>query len=192
MRPSRRAVTPAASPFQSTHPARGATMISLWYRLEDGKISIHAPRTGCDCGRACGGRRRGISIHAPRTGCDGWLRRQGAVLAHFNPRTPHGVRPCGNIIISGSAYFNPRTPHGVRHFLLKSYLQIKQFQSTHPARGATARSSAYQGQQFNFNPRTPHGVRRFLMAQLQLRHEFQSTHPARGATVMSQVFFCAS
>ena len=78
--------------FQSTHPARGATP-SAGSPLECYKISIHAPREGCDkrreqrhyCEhyfnpRTPRGVRRGnacfriedqhISIHAPREGCD--------------------------------------------------------------------------------------------------------------------------
>ena len=35
------------TPFQSTHPVRGATDGERQYRDDDG-ISIHAPREGCD------------------------------------------------------------------------------------------------------------------------------------------------
>ena len=80
---------------------------------------------------------------------------------NFNPRTPRGVRPelCG--LPSGAVNFNPRTPRGVRLLgsMLSSLLSLisihapregcdsdgaevlrsmQQFQSTHPARGATA------------------------------------------------------
>ena len=55
--------------FQSTLPARGATVEEL-RDLLDCAISIHAPRTGSDRGR------RGIPPR-PR---------------HFNPRSPHGER----------------------------------------------------------------------------------------------------
>ena len=81
----------------------------------------------------------------------------------------------------------------------------KQFQSTHPLRGAT---KAKHGQQdschisihaplagcdlcrrFNascigyFNPRTPCGVRPFSAATVSPPSAFQSTHPLRGATI---------
>ena len=79
------------------------------------RISIHAPREGCDDpslgGQAC---EHQISIHAPREGCDAlsvWIT---PFWFDFNPRTPRGVRR----IITGpsplSCYFNPRTPRGVR------------------------------------------------------------------------------
>ena len=34
-----------------------------------------------------------ISIHAPRTGSDLALRVIQEIVAHFNPRSPHGERP---------------------------------------------------------------------------------------------------
>ena len=58
-----------------------------------------------------------------------------------------------------------------------------QFQSTLPARGATAAQCAKKNDAGNFNPRSPHGERlcwNAIPAQLQ---QFQSTLPARGATV---------
>ena len=56
-------------PFQSTLPARGAT---FWVDRPHGlwRISIHAPRTGSDCG----------------------IGRSTASPGHFNPRSPHGER----------------------------------------------------------------------------------------------------
>ena len=140
-----RGVRPVPSPtgwaslkFQSTHPARGAT-----------------PR------RMVQNRHGAISIHAPREGCDVQIGRRAQDDAkHFNPRTPRGVRPLIMDAFIANANFNPRTPRGVRR-TTGVYLGIPQrFQSTHPARGATA-SRAW----------------RFLVATV-----FQSTHPARGAT----------
>ena len=109
--------------FQSTHPARGATVLAL---LREGRpvlISIHAPREGCDFmevnrilmglnisihapREGCDGTRRRagtscstISIHAPREGCDLLLLTSGPPAPHFNPRTPRGVRPEAGVII---------------------------------------------------------------------------------------------
>ena len=92
VRPASRLDSPIVHPFQFTHPGRGATEI---YRSDsgDGKVSIHAPREGCDWAviatvvlldsfnsRTPGGVRRlspadrggaqEVSIHAPREGCD--------------------------------------------------------------------------------------------------------------------------
>ena len=59
-----------ASLFQSTLPARGATM-----------------RKNCYCWNCF------ISIHAPRTGSDHFRHALQADQRHFNPRSPHGERP---------------------------------------------------------------------------------------------------
>ena len=56
-----------------------------------------------------------ISIHAPREGCDIRLWSTRSWVSNFNPRTPRGVRPPANLY-----FFGPL-----------------EFQSTHPARGAT-------------------------------------------------------
>ena len=79
--------------------------------------------------------------------------------------------------------FNPRTPRGVRR--LKSYLSLAldgEFQSTHPARGATCAFISKHLRVSNFNPRTPRGVRLADFFSGGSSSAFQSTHPARGAT----------
>ena len=56
--------------FQSTHPVWGATMALSYVNLTD-RISIHAPRVGCDVTFVVDESWSGlISIHAPRVGCD--------------------------------------------------------------------------------------------------------------------------
>ena len=82
----------------------------------------------------------------------------------FNPRSPHGERRPKPRKTPTIVYFNPRSPHGerpARPFCRCS--QIKRFQSTLPARGATA---AYD--------------------RMEAEVVFQSTLPARGATAMSR------
>ena len=56
--------------FQFTHPGRGATIIEP--RIYDLiKVSIHAPREGCDDNDAhVEDVVSEVSIHAPREGCD--------------------------------------------------------------------------------------------------------------------------
>ena len=81
--------------FQSTHPLRGATRNQLRY------VFNHR-----------------ISIHAPLAGCDGCLHGCEYCYAHFNPRTPCGVRPKPCRTRPPRPNFNPRTPCGVRRFAL--------------------------------------------------------------------------
>ena len=56
--------------FQFTHPGRGATQQGKDINYE-AKVSIHAPREGCDVSTLHLSRTLGhVSIHAPREGCD--------------------------------------------------------------------------------------------------------------------------
>ena len=55
--------------FQSTHPVRGATAV-VGDNIDFLKISIHAPRAGCDLTFDAADGDTFISIHAPRAGCD--------------------------------------------------------------------------------------------------------------------------
>ena len=60
----------ATHAFQSTLPARGATIAGV--RKKSAK---------------------NISIHAPRTGSDSTAKRRQTEQSNFNPRSPHGARP---------------------------------------------------------------------------------------------------
>ena len=129
-----------------------------------------------------------ISIHAPRTGSDQawrwrcWTRKN----------------------------FNPRSPHGERLFLTLSCQAAYTFQSTLPARGATAYLRRSRHPRLHFNPRSPHGERHcperfaWLLDDISIhaprtgsdrafsfrtlwRMAFQSTLPARGATRDSEL-----
>ena len=126
------------SQFQSTHPVRGATHC-LRLSEETRKISIHAPRAGCDAERYSNIQLDGLfqSTHPVRgaTTSRSWTR---ALTRYFNPRTPCGVRLSR------------------RHTALPRW----RFQSTHPVRGATRRLSQQHCASWDyFNPRTPCGVR---------------------------------
>ena len=154
--------------------------------------------------RQIGGRQ--ISIHAPLTGCDDVVSQQPDHRCDFNPRTPHGVRPC----------CSPHPP------------SVGEFQSTHPSRGATivhkfgpARFSisihapltgcdrAMSGkvhhysisihapltgcddymvnlvfETTDFNPRTPHGVRPYRLNVLCLFITISIHAPLTGCDIM--------
>ena len=132
-----RQIQPITHQFQSTHPGWGATRAK---KLHQGiiKISIHAPRVGCDKinvppksketkfqsthpGWGATFRRPvrpalpHISIHAPRVGCDRRIVKRCIHSRDFNPRTPGGVRLQQSMIMP----------------------MILVFQSTHPGWGAT-------------------------------------------------------
>ena len=125
-----------------------------------------------------------ISIHAPREGCDWWWKMVCSYRCHFNPRTPRGVRPTQYGGMTGEKHF--QSTHPARGATARERKRIKadnQFQSTHPARGATPHNLSDLKVARNFNPRTPRGVRLQNQEIQYHQQEFQSTHPARGATL---------
>ena len=62
----------------------------------------------------------------------------GIPRGNFNPRSPHGERPPLREALTGRHDFNPRSPHGERPRVHAHGLADVRFQSTLPARGATA------------------------------------------------------
>ena len=171
--------------FQSTLPARGATMRSgcgkqdefyfnprsprgerqALYRLLQIAlcISIHAPREGSDViSHALSRPIRVISIHAPREGSDlNFLPVHDSGLDNFNPRSPRGERLdilCVLHLLLGISIHAPR--EGSDGQPVPSRSHATRFQSTLPARGAT-----------------------MDIPICDARRRFQSTLPARGATV---------
>ncbi len=171
-------------------------------------ISIHAPLAGCDYDLPRQFRIIGISIHAPLAGCDCPSTKSTRGFAHFNPRTPCGVRPCGTMLRTRSpgfqsthplrgatsnrpesgrsdADFNPRTPCGVRRKSNYSIAIISiDFNPRTPCGVRHYLCSIIITTSNNFNPRTPCGVRRiFVQLRELVDNLFQSTHPLRGATL---------
>ena len=100
--------------FQSTPPARGATLYDR-RQLSQQAISIHAPREGGDVGEITDAVFCIISIHAPREGGDFDCAGADCFTRYFNPRPPRGGR------------LNHLRVRAIRH----------KFQSTPPAKGAT-------------------------------------------------------
>ena len=181
---------------------RVATAENGWHAI----ISIHAPRTGSDHAvavlvavsadfnprsphgerRVNGKPKKRQEQHFNPRSPHGERRHAGAAdhcRRHFNPRSPHGERPSTRLSsVSATADFNPRSPHGERRAGTKSPPCWTLFQSTLPARGATAVGITYKydtllfqstlpargatagvGQSSrracDFNPRSPHGER---------------------------------
>ena len=107
-------VTRTKVAFQSTLPARGATL----EKFAPGFVFHFNPRSPHGERRApyiTNGRAFTISIHAPRTGSD--VRRNPQKLARLiSIHAPRTGSDCDNGECPGSGrYFNPRSPHGERH-----------------------------------------------------------------------------
>ena len=153
-------------------------------RIQIERVSIHAPREGCDQRRiASDGKEdtfqfthpgRGatryvpyvqdilpVSIHAPREGCDRSTASPSSQRSSFNSRTPGGVRrrmrysAVFEILVSIHA---PREGCDAS-FSLASAIAAR-FQFTHPGRGATSSQWIACDTSLSFNSRTPGGVRR--------------------------------
>ena len=100
--------------FQSTLPARGATLFVP--TLHPARpISIHAPRTGSDHSVApCSSMSRHFNPRSPHGERQFPLPLERARETHFNPRSPHGERRNNACAVLLYKYFNPRSPHGER------------------------------------------------------------------------------
>ena len=146
--------------FQSTPPARGATVLRFTFYGVCGNFNPRPPRGGRqDCpariididkfqstpparGATLTGKsfttEKLISIHAPREGGDVELRPHFAGHNYFNPRPPRGGRLWrARGQLSEPRDFNPRPPRGGRPLTRKELAIARKFQSTPPARGAT-------------------------------------------------------
>ena len=146
-------------PFQSTLPARGATLAKLC-RLR--QCAYFNPR----------------SPHGERP-----LSKRGFYpFNDFNPRSPHGERPgllMNNIrykIFQSTLPARGATSHIYAHFPLGNDFNPR---SPH---GERRRGHKHHRQRRNFNPRSPHGERRAAAMRTGKHTLFQSTLPARGAT----------
>ena len=207
-------VTPQAVPrlqFQSTLPARGATVIAN-SREKQLKFQSTLPARGATATR----------------------RNHFSAMKDFNPRSPHGERPetratnksnaagfqstlpargattyrilrgdtAALISIhaprtgsdpSASAFrelvqvnFNPRSPHGERLIEPKRHIACQRDFNPRSPHGERrlCRMSRSTCQLVNFNPRSPHGERHIAdEIAYTAQAEFQSTLPARGATL---------
>ena len=144
--------------FQSTLPARGATIYTL---VALGRVLFQStlPARGATYSLSGQNRAIPISIHAPRTGSDVFIFTPGDSFKYFNPRSPHGERPCDNCKRITPRTFQSTLPARGATRQDRTLLLLILFQSTLPARGATQRDY--------------HGA---------LDLVFQSTLPARGAT----------
>ena len=107
-----------------------------------------------------------ISIHAPRAGCDAGSRSSTIGAINFNPRTPCGVRPTLSSTSTNPVQFQSTHPvRGATHAPRRARPQQRNFNPRTPCgvrpRLGRSRSTAST----NFNPRTPCGVRPFPLVE---------------------------
>ena len=166
------------------------------------RVSIHAPRAGCDDAEhdVLVSRLRFQFTH-PVRGATAFRLPRGTLSSCFNSRTPCGVR---HRAAGGTRRkiqsFNSRTPCGVRRYPRvggQGWDQVSihapragcdpcpsrfvflssMFQFTHPVRGATAKYLLTKTITISFNSRTPCGVRRLHFAVGAAGDSFNSRTP---------------
>ncbi len=122
--------------FQSTLPARGATRPAVVIELIT-EFQSTLPARGATRSASAREVHRAISIHAPRTGSDLLC----SLCRRFVAISIHAPRTGSDAIFSAVAFSS------------------SPFQSTLPARGATAPFAGCATSRGYFNPRSPHGER---------------------------------
>ena len=131
--------------------------------LHDDRISIRAPRAGCDFLRLQDIARALISIHAPRVGRDCIPLNPAEQPENFNPRAPCGARPSARS--------------------KKSLLRA--FQSTRPVWGATVLRGTRPISPSRISIHAPRvGRDRRQRTRWSRPSIFQSTRPVWGATAI--------
>ena len=108
--------------FQSTSPAKGATVVPP-----------------CKVGD-----RLYISIHVPREGGDQWWEAGASDKEDFNPRPPRRGRQGGRTVLQGMGEISIHVPReGGDQLGSVGRLAATRFQSTSPAKGATTEQTAW-------------------------------------------------
>ena len=147
--------------FQSTLPARGATLPASTPVGRTARISIYAPRTGSDILLLII-ILRGSPFQStlPARGATPSCRPRRSWRSDFNPRSPHGERPCPARCPPDSGwYFNPRSPHGERHFCVSASNSAMRHFNPRSPHGERQDGNADELYHAHFNPRSPHGER---------------------------------
>ena len=181
--PRRRCCIFPASRFQSTLPVWGATNSCSCSFLVVA-ISIHAPRVGSDYSAAGGG---AVLHHFnPRSPCGERLLlgfNDYAAISNFNPRSPCGERPRHRPgTLQQRRNFNPRSPCGERQNSWRLIASILRISIHAPRVGSDKAGRRTAFKVGHFNPRSPCGERRESTSMISNPALFQSTLPVWGAT----------
>ena len=167
--------------------------------LHDDRISIRAPRAGCDFLRLQDIARALISIHAPRVGRDCIPLNPAEQPENFNPRAPCGARPSARskksllrafqstrpvwgatlarlILARPIRHFNPRAPCGARPYTMPSPSVLLYFNPRAPC-GARPMPPRNCSRLSYFNPRAPCGARRGIRFPAARPQDFNPRAP---------------
>ena len=146
-------------------PREGGDFAFAYVVNTDNSISIHAPREGGDDTVVQREEEMKISIHAPREGGDtvnGILKLIRMIISIHAPR--EGGRHRQFMAKAPDARISIHAPREGGDGSIASYpAGTDIFQSTPPARGATAGRRHYGRSGQDFNPRPPRGGRRYRL-----------------------------
>ena len=132
-----------------------------------------------------------ISIRAPRAGCDQAAATKKGFMSEFQSTRPvWGATGFGCLYVRPGSNFNPRAPCGARQWALVQEDVIRQFQSTRPVWGATPKlyHLAYYSKFQSTRPVWGATLCTLFFGGSFL--VFQSTRPVWGATHCSMRFVC--
>ena len=148
--------------FQSTRPARGATLVQRGHLHVVTRFQSTRPARGAtvvDCSHR--GRLKTFQSTRPARGATLRLDRVAPRQQRFNPRAPRGARPPplpGRVGLLPVSIHAPRAGRDLKAITLSSMMRL--FQSTRPARGATKVVRFMRNSLRScFNPRAPRGAR---------------------------------
>ena len=165
--------------FQSTPPARGATLFRFHFCFSYDKFQSTPPARGATPKYRIIPTNTPISIHAPREGGDTMIKYTAYILHHFNPRPPRGGRLHLWITSLRMPLFQSTPPaRGATNNKVQIMPNLR-FQSTPPARGATKSMLPSWERQYHFNPRPPRGGRHDLNLDWLLKTVKISIHAPR-------------
>ena len=133
--------------FQSTLPARGATVSSNSI-IKTKTFQSTLPARGATSEKWPFGCGVWISIHAPRTGSDARSSTAVRKLKYFNPRSPHGERQISQLVVLPVRYISIHAPR---------------------TGSDTSKPAHPLGSSMYFNPRSPHGERLRKVTILSIR-----------------------
>ena len=182
MRHARRKKQKRKQLFQSTHPMRGATALTV-RRLFN--FQNFNPRTPCGVQPAAFFDLYSIGVFQsthPMRGATA-VRSMGSRRGwNFNPRTPCGVRHYICDPENEDSDISIHAPHAGCDTIIFHFCRFLRISIHAPHAGCDISSVGFAKTINYFNPRTPCGVRPGGRYQGAAVGRFQSTHPMRGAT----------
>ena len=101
---------------------------------------------------------------------------------NFNPRSPHGERPCvGSPGRIERTDFNPRSPHGERRQPTRTATSGRPISTHAPRTGSDQCWTRTASWMRNFNPRSPHGERHRELVALWDKTQISTHAPRTGS-----------